>query len=391
MDISIYFEPVQLQEELQFTQQRRKRIGDLVNVYQQPGNFPDLDGMDIALIGVLDDRNAVENKGCGSGPDHVRSAFYHLFPSNGRLNIADLGNILPGNTVNDTYFALSAVMAEVMAMNIIPIVIGGGQDLTWGMYRGYEKIGRIINLACVDPMFDLGESEGELNSLSYLSRIIMHQPSYLFNYTNIGFQSYLVDTQSLSLMRNLFFDAYRLGLVQADMEGAEPLVRNADMISIDIGAVRASDAPGNANAQPNGLYGEELCRITRYAGLSEKVSSLGFFEYNPEHDIRNQTARLIAEAIWYFVDGFYGRQQDYPREGSRDYVKFNVTMKEIEEELTFFKSKKSDRWWMKVPFKTRNLAKYERHHMVPCSYSDYETAMKNNLPDRWWLTYQKLM
>jgi arginase family enzyme len=307
------------------------------------------------------------------------------------MKIADLGNILPGHTINDTYFALSSAMAEVMARNAVPIVIGGGHDLTFGMYRGYEEIGRIINLACIDPMFDLGDSEGQIDSSSYLSKIIMHQPSYLFNYTNIAFQSYLIDTESLGLMRNLFFDAYRLGHVQANIEGTEPLVRNADMLSIDIGSVRASDAPGNANAQPNGLYGEELCRIIRYAGLSDKVSSLGFFEYNPKYDAQNQTARLIAEAIWYFVDGFYGRQEDYPREGSGDYVKFNVTLKEFEEDLTFFKSKKSDRWWMKVPFRTKNIAKYERHHMVPCSHSDYEMAMSNNIPDRWWMTYQKLM
>ena len=391
MDISIYFEPVHLKGSLRFVRGNRKRMGDLVTVYERPGDFPEISGNHIALIGVMDDRDAVGNEGCGRAPDYARSEFYKLFPSNENIRLVDLGNIPPGNTPNDTYFALSAAMSEVMAQNAVPVVIGGGQNLTYGMYRGYEKIGRIINLACIDPLFDLGDTEGELNSLSYLGKIIMHQPNYLFNYTNIGYQSYLIDRESLSLMRNLFFDVYRLGDAQADMEGTEPLVRNADLISVDIGAVRASDAPGNANAQPNGLYGEELCRITRYAGLSDKVSSLGFFEYNPGLDLQNRTARLIAEAIWYFIDGFYSRQQDYPREESGEYIKFNVKLEDLEEQLTFFKSKKSDRWWMKVPFRTKNLSKYERHHMVPCSHRDYELAMSNTLPDRWWMTYQKLM
>jgi hypothetical protein len=35
--------------------------------------------------------------------------------------------------------------------------------------------------------------------------------------------------------------------------------------------------------------------------------------------------------------------------------------------------------------------KYERHYLVPCSYSDYETALNDDIPDRWWQVYKKLM
>ncbi|MFN8133913.1 MAG: hypothetical protein U0Z17_01300 [Bacteroidales bacterium] len=34
--------------------------------------------------------------------------------------------------------------------------------------------------------------------------------------------------------------------------------------------------PGNANAIPNGFYGEEACQLMRYAGMSDKISSIGF-------------------------------------------------------------------------------------------------------------------
>jgi hypothetical protein len=195
----------------------------------------------------------------------------------------------------------------------------------------------------------------------------------------------------MNLLRNLYFDFYRLGNIQADIEGVEPYVRNADMLSVDISSVRASDAPGNGNLQPNGFYGEEMCRIMRYAGISDKVSSIGFFEFNPDFDRQNQTAKLVAQMVWYFLEGFYNRQHDYPKEGEKDYLKFTVTAKDFKDELFFFKSQKTDRWWMKVPFRTRNKAKYERHHMVPCSPGDYEFAMKSHIPDRWWQTYQKLM
>ncbi len=35
--------------------------------------------------------------------------------------------------------------------------------------------------------------------------------------------------------------------------------------------------------------------------------------------------------------------------------------------------------------------KYKRHQFVPCSYQDYQTALNQEIPDRWWKVQQKLM
>jgi hypothetical protein len=163
------------------------------------------------------------------------------------------------------------------------------------------------------------------------------------------------------------------------------------MLSIDIGAVRMSEAPGNIHAGPNGFYGEEICQIARYAGMSDKMSAFGIFEYNPKLDRQAQTAQLIGQLIWYYIDGFYGRKQDYPLEKKSDFTKFTVTTKDFKDEIIFYKSKKSDRWWMEVPIRSRAKTKYLRHHLVPCSYTDYKTALSDHIPDRWWQTYKKLM
>ena len=391
MDISIYFKPLELGASVISGDQEGKLIGDKVRAYTKPGNFPDLDDMDMAIIGVMEERNTVTNKGCQHGPDQIRREFYQLFPGNYDLRLADLGNIQQGHTINDTYFALASVMAELISNDVVPVILGGSQDLTYAAYKAYEKIGRIINIVAVDPSFDIGHTDDEMNSRSYLSKIILSQPNYLFNYTNIGYQTYYVDKDAITLMSNLFFDTYRLGIVQGDIEEVEPMVRNADLMSIDITSVRMSDAPGNNNSIPNGFYGEELCRITRYAGLSDKLSSIGFFEYNPKHDVRNQTAMLISQMMWYFIDGYYHRNEDQPRDADQDYIRFTVTTDDFKDEILFYKSKKSERWWMKVPVRLRDKTRYERHHMVPCSVADYQSACENNIPDRWWQTYQKLM
>jgi arginase family enzyme len=391
MDISIYFETIQLKGYHYADKTRRKLIGDVIKAYLEPHDFPSLEEVDLAIIGVGEDRNALLNNGCGLAPDSIRREFYKLFQGNFKLKLVDLGNVIRGHTIEDTYFALTAILVELMERNILPIVLGGSQDLTFSTYKAYEKLGRIINIAAVDPQFDLGHSGEKLDSRSYMSHIILQQPNYLFNYTNIGFQTYFVDQQAISLMKNLYFDTYRLGMVRANMEEVEPMVRNADMLSVDIGAVRASDAPGNGNASPNGFYGEEICQIMRYAGLSDKLTSLGLYEINPRLDRQALTAQLAGQMIWYFIDGFYSRKGDFSPDKKKDLVKYTVTMKDFKDEVIFYRSNKSERWWMEVPIRSKHRERYERHHLVPCSYEDYQTACQNALPDRWWQTYQKLM
>lgn len=364
--------------------------GKLIKAYLHGGDFPSLENIQLAIVGVEEDRKALNNEGCGLAADYVRENLYKLFQGNYNIKIADLGNIKKGNSIDDSYFAVTDVLSQLLKKNIIPIVIGGSQDLTYCNYLAYQKMEQTINIVAVDSSFDIGDGEKTLDSQSYLSKIILHKPNILFNFSNVGYQSYFVDQNSVELMDKLFFDTHRLGKIRKNIESVEPIVRNADLVSFDISAIRQSDAPGNGNASPNGFYGEEACQITRYAGMSDKLTSIGFYEINPAFDTNKQTAHLVAQMIWYFIDGFYNRKQDYPIVDKSEYTKYRVSIKDHEHEIVFYKSNKSDRWWMDVPYPVNHQIKFERHHMVPCSYSDYETACSDELPDNWWQTYQKL-
>jgi arginase family enzyme len=339
---------------------------------------------------VEEERRAVNNKGCGGAANAIRQHLYHLFQGKYNAKIADLGNIKQGHTIKDSYFALTTVCHELLKNKIIPIVIGGGHDLTFPIYKAYYKIEPTINIVNVDSKFDLGGPDSEFNSAAYLGKIILHQPNILFNYSNIGYQTYFVQQKEIELFRKLYFDAHRLGIVQSEMEEVEPIVRNADFLSFDISAIRMSDAPGNANASPNGFYGEQACSITRYAGLSDKLSAIGFFEMNPLYDNRGQTAHLVAQMLWYFIDGYYHRFQDFPFRKKSDYLKYRVSILGHKNEIVFYKSKRSDRWWMEIPYPVHKKLKFERHCLVPCSYNDYLTACSEEVPDRWWQSYHKL-
>lgn len=391
MDISIYFEPIRRLDMIDEVNPNRGKIGDLVTVFDESDCFPELDKPGLALVGINEDRQALRNTGCGKAPDRVREKLYNLYAPTAKLPLIDLGNIRPGFKMEDTFFAVQNSVAELVKQNIVPILLGGSQDLTFANYIAYEILGQIVNLVVIDKEFDLGNSEESFDSRSYTGKIILHKPNYLFNYTNIGYQTYYVDQDAIRLMKNLFFDVYRLGEIRNDLLQTEPLIRNADLLSIDISAVKYSDAPGSAYTSPNGFYGEEICQIMRYAGLSDKLTSVGIYEINPDVDIHQQTAHLAAQMIWYFIDGYLNRFHEFPYKDKDQYVKYIVRIEGHGDEIIFYKSKRSDRWWMEVNCPPDKQVRYARHYLVPCSYQDYQIACENDIPDRWWQAYQKLM
>jgi len=386
-DLSIFFQPLSsdLKSGLQGSQ-----IGSKIDFHTE-NNFPDLANVNLAIIGVKESRNAIRNEGCAEAPDYVRTYLYKLYADLSTIKIVDLGNVEKGFEISDTYHALASICTELIKKNILPIIIGGGQDLTYANYTAYQKLEQTVNLVSIDPTFDLGSINQSIDNSSYLGNIILHQPNYLFNYSNIGYQTYLTDPATIDLMGKLYFDCYRLGFFKHNMEEVEPIVRNADILSFDISAIRMSDAPGTGKASPNGFYGEEACQIMRYAGLSDKLSSIGLYEFNPSLDRNGQTAHLIAQMIFCFIDGYVNRKADFPIAPKKDFAKYHVLVDDEEKyQIIFYKSPKSDRWWMEVPYPTSKNARYERHYLVPCSYSDYEFALNNGMPDRWWQTFQKL-
>lgn len=381
-----FFTPVKTSENLFFAP---TQIGSSITLFD--GREIDLTEYHLAIIGVPDDRGSFTNHGNASAPDAVRHEFYklHVPFADKELKILDLGNIQPGNELKDTVFALASSVLHLMTHKVLPIIIGGGHDLTFGQYLGYQELYKLVNMVVIDERIDMQESDGNCqNSSSFLSCILTHNPNYLFNLSLVGFQTYLCNPFLLEMLDSLNYDCIRLGKARQRMEDLEPIMRDSDLISIDMSSLKMADSKAVQNPTPNGFTGEELCLIARYAGMSDKLTSFGIYEMNPLYDNSGQSAQLTAQIIWCFIEGFYNRKGDHPK-NETDFLKFIVKLDELDHELIFWKSKTTDRWWMELPFGDRE--KYERHQMVPCSYQDYEMACKEEIPDRWMKVYNKLL
>lgn len=394
MSLADFFSPISLSDISSKNEYFNSQFGRIIQIYQDefPNWEEEEDRPNLAIIGVEEDRASINNKGTAKAPNAVRKHLYDLYQGDYKTKIIDFGNIKAGDSINDSYAALKVVVEELVKKDIVPIIIGGGQDLTYAQYRGYQDLEQRVEVAVIDAKFDLDQEHTEdmpLNSQTYLNHLILHQPDYLFNLNNVAYQTYLVSKESINMYDKLFFNAQRVGMIAGKLDQAEPIIRAADMVSFDIGAIRASEAPGNANAVPNGLFGDEACQLARYAGMSDKCSSIGFYEFNPTFDPMEQTAMLVSQMVWCFIDGYYNRKNDAPLIPKSAYIIYRTPLENEDHELVFVKSKKSDRWWMQVPyFGTKSVN--ERFYLVPCRYEDYQLAVAGEMPDIWWKTHQKL-
>ncbi|OBQ57423.1 formimidoylglutamase [Tamlana sp. s12] len=361
-------------------------LGRKLKIHSAQLGIPDLDGVDIAIIGVLENRNDINYIGEEFQLNEIRKAFYSLFPGSWNTTVADLGDIHKGESVEDTYFAVKEAISILVQKKIIPVILGGSQDLTYANYRAYDDLIPMVNIVNVDAQFNLGDSSKPIKNNSFVGKIILDEPYNLFNYATIGYQTYFNSQEELDLMDSLYFESYRLGQVSHDITSVEPALRDANIVSIDLNAVKGSELGLNQRYSPNGLDGKEICAIARYAGISNKVSSFGIYEYKPSKD-DEMTSLLIAQMLWYFIEGVNYRVLDDDFSDENSYQKFTTLIEE--EDLVFYKSNKTGRWWIEIPFLSEVNNKLKRHTLLPCTHQDYTDACNNIIPERWYKAFQK--
>jgi arginase family enzyme len=338
--------------------------------------IPDIGAADILLAGTGEYRGMGE---AASDPfaaaDAVRKELYPLHYWHSEVKVADIGNIRCGASLYDSYASIKTVVGELLKMNKTIVLIGGSHDLTLAQYHAYRDLGISVEVSCIDAKIDLrGESKEPHEN--FLLELLTSEPNWVKSYNHIGFQSYFVHPGMLETMDRLHFDCTRLGKVKEDLEEMEPVIRNTHLMSIDISAIKNSDAPANT-LSPNGFNGEEICTLTRFAGMSAQLSSMGIFGYRPETDRDQLTAKQIAQMLWYFIDGKNKQRQEAPLDSKNDFNEFTLAFAEFE--THFLQSRKTGRWWMKLP----------GGKIIACSKQDYLSASKNEIPERWFRAVQR--
>lgn len=359
-------------------------IGANIRLHTERSGLPEVEGVNVAIFGVCENRRSIKS---ADVPEffNLRRQFYRLYPGNWRLQLADLGDIQPGATVEDTYFAVQNLVESLIKQDVLPIILGGSQDLIYAQYRAYDKLDQMVNLVNIDSRFDLGDAEKNISNQSYVGKIVVDQPYNLFNYSAVGYQTYFNSQDEIELMERLFFEAYRLGEVTSNIGHMEPIFRSANLVGMDLGAIDSASLNSEYFNSPNGFNGREICALSRYAGISDKVSSFGVYEYQEQlGDLANM---LVAQIIWYFIEGVNYRTNENTISAKKEFIKYQVPIDD--EVLVFFKSPVSGRWWIEIPFLSNVNTKLKRHTLLPCSEEDYLEACNQVIPERWYKAKRK--
>jgi formiminoglutamase len=379
IDLNDYFNPVSIESPGFIHLPDQAGFPHNISVHTENIPLGDISKYKIALLGVPEGRNS-PGTGTMKAPDAVRMQLYQLSRIPGKAKIIDLGNMKQGASFNDTIAGLTDVLTILITQNIFPVIIGGSSALMASVDRAFSGLKMKYTLTAVDPRIDFINEKKEPDSFNYLNNILQNHKSTLEHYINIGYQTYLNDQQVVNRFLKRKSELVRIGDVRKAIYLTEPLLRDSDVAVFDISSVRQSEAPGTISPSPNGFYGEEICLLARYAGISDNMKIFGLFDVNPDVDIRNQTTGLAAQILWFFLEGFSQKQYETPalsNSNSGRFIRYHVRITDLDNDLIFIKSNLTDRWWIELP------AADDRKTYIACSHEDYLKANRNEVPERW--------
>lgn len=387
-DVLIFFDPVELNQFNNVSYINNDySLGKNIVIHSLTHSITDNTRFDIVFFTV--NRNLVAETHSKLELNSIREELYQLSKFSSGIRIADLGNLRTGQNMNETLFALQEVCNLLHHQQTTIIVIGGDQLLTLGTFSGLKEYENNINLVHIDSRIDLAVSNESASESDYLNHLIENEAANLYNITCLAYQSYFTFGKQLKILGENYFDHYRLGFLRNDLSLSEPVFRDADIASFDISALRMTDAPAQSDGSPNGLYADEACQLTRYAGLSNRLKIFGIYNIEPKLDVNKQTAKLAAQMLWYFIDGFMHRKNDEPNKTSDNCTKYEVQIDEIDFPIVFYKNEQTNRWWIEVSTINADKSNNERL-LIASTEADYRMACQGEIPDRWWINFKKM-
>lgn len=299
------------------------RMGDIV----QRGDKNFSDAVRVCLIGVPTDEGVKRNGGrvgAKDGPDAIRTELYKRTPfvigkdtSPSELPVFDLGNIKPGKTLEETHDKLTETVREVIALGIVPIVLGGGHDIAYPNFCGLTEGKKSVGVINIDTHLDYRKPSPKRTSGTSFRQMLdqTNSPLHAMNFVEVGIQSFANSRNHYSELVERGATIFTLRDVRDEgitkvLELSYELATTGNdslYISFDLDAVHSADAPGVSSSLPTGLTAEEFLTAALFAGKRRKTKLIDIVELNPKYDSDGRTAKLASLAIMYFLTGFVNR------------------------------------------------------------------------------------
>jgi agmatinase len=273
----------------------------------------ELDGVDVAIVGAPTDDLVSDRPGTRFGPRAIRAASCPPGPHleervdwAERLRVVDFGDaaVVPADPAG-SHAAIEALVGEVAARGVMPIVLGGDHSISEPDVRGVAATHGPLALVHFDTHTDTGtEVFGvEVSHGTPMYRLVREGHVDPARYVQIGLRGYWPGERELTWQREQgitsFFmhDVSALGIDEV-VERTVSIVGDAPaFLTVDVDVLDPAFAPGTGTPEPGGMTSIDLLRACRVLASRLRLVGMDVVEVIPTAVGSADVTALVADRI----------------------------------------------------------------------------------------------
>jgi agmatinase len=273
----------------------------------------ELAGFDVAIVGAPTDDLVSDRPGARFGPRAIRAASCppgpHLearMDALAELRVVDFGDApaVPADPER-THAALEALVGEVVAAGVLPVVLGGDHSVTEANVRAVAAAHGPVGLLHFDTHADTGtEVFGvERSHGTPMYRLVRDGLVDGRRYVQVGLRGYWPGPAELAWQAEQgitsFFmhDVRALGIGEVVERAVAAIGEGPAFLTVDVDVLDPAFAPGTGTPEPGGMTSADLLWAARTAAERLDLVGLDVVEVIPTAVGSADVTALVAERI----------------------------------------------------------------------------------------------
>jgi agmatinase len=288
-----------------------------ISTFMRLPHVQNLDGVDVAVVGVPFDTGATYRNGARFGPQAVRAGSRLLRPYNPALDVnifdylsvVDFGDlpISPG-FIEPSYDSIAAGLRAIHGADVVPISIGGDHAIVLAELRAAAAVHGPLGLAHFDSHSDTWDSYWgqKYTHGTPFKRAVEEGLLDPARCIQVGMRGSLYAPEDLQVARDLGLEVlpneemFALGMDAVAARVRDRVGAGKTFLSFDIDFVDPSFAPGTGTPEIGGPSSREVLTLIR------KLTGIDFVAFDlvevlPQYDIAEITAMTAATVIYEFL------------------------------------------------------------------------------------------
>lgn len=265
----------------------------------------------VGILGYAVDKGIELNKGrvgAKEGPNAIKKAFAGLPDLNQCEELVDYGNVEHDHdALIDTQKEYAELAAKSIQNHKQTFLLGGGHDIAYAQYLATRKVypNESIGVINIDAHFDTRD-EGESTSGTSFRQILEQDDNADYMVLGIsqgGNTQGLFDYAKEKHVQYVYADELLNQVSPPIKDMIEHFIHDHDIImfTVCMDVVDSAFAPGVSAPAVLGIYPHTVFELAKRIIPSEKVASISIAEMNPQYDLDNRTAKLVANLVHHFL------------------------------------------------------------------------------------------